>query len=233
MAVATLPPGSTSLETESSLFKVVIVEDHRMFREWLTQMLGRNSDCEVCGEADNIQDAQRLIESTHPDIVILDITLKGSSGLELIKDLRARGLNTPVLVLSMHEETLYAERVLRAGARGYISKHEASSTLIKAIRHVLSGQVYLSERMTASLLEKVSGRKTASTTSGLELLADRELEVFQLIGKGHNGREIAQLLHLGETTVDTYRARIKEKLHLRNAAELYSRAAQWVHETGA
>lgn len=204
-----------------------------MFREWLTQMLGRNSDCEVCGEADNIQDAQRIIQATKPDIVIVDITLKGSSGLELIKDLRAQGVNTPVLVLSMHEEALYAERVLRAGARGYISKHEASSTLIKAIRHVLSGQVYLSEGMTASLLEKVSGRKTNSSTSGLELLADRELEVFQLIGKGHNGREIAQLLHLGETTVDTYRARIKEKLRLRNAAELYSRAAQWVHETGS
>jgi DNA-binding NarL/FixJ family response regulator len=142
-------------------------------------------------------------------------------------------VNTPVLVLSMHEEALYAERVLRAGARGYISKHEASSTLVRAIRHVLSGQVYLSEGMTASLLEKVSGRKSSSSTSALELLADRELEVFQLVGKGHNGREIAQLLHLGETTVDTYRARIKEKLRLRNAAELYSRAAQWVHETGA
>lgn len=204
-----------------------------MFREWLTQMLSRNSGCEVCGEADNIQDGQRVIQETKPDIVIVDITLKGSSGLELIKDLRAQGLTTPVLVLSMHEEALYAERVLRAGARGYISKHEASSTLIKAIHHVLSGQVYLSEGMTASLLEKVSGRKASSSTSGLELLADRELEVFQLIGKGHNGREIAQLLHLGETTVDTYRARIKEKLRLRNAAELYSRAAQWVHETGA
>ncbi|HSI15508.1 MAG TPA: response regulator transcription factor [Chthoniobacter sp.] len=239
MAVLTPPPprhlsaGSHVPETALDLFKVVIVEDHRMFREWLTQMLGRNSDCEVCGEADNIQDAQRIIQATKPDIVIVDITLKGSSGLELIKDLRAQGLNTPVLVLSMHEEALYAERVLRAGARGYISKHEASSTLIKAIRHVLSGQVYLSEGMTASLLEKVSGRKTSSSTSGLELLADRELEVFQLIGKGHNGREIAELLHLGETTVDTYRARIKEKLRLRNAAELYSRAAQWVHETGA
>jgi len=215
------------------MVKVVLVEDHRMFREWLTQMLGRDSGCEVCGEADNIQDAQRIIRATGPDIVIVDLTLKGSSGLELIKDLRAQGQQVPVLVLSMHDEALYAERVLRAGARGYISKHEASSTLSKAIRHVLSGQVYLSEGMTASLLEKVSGHKTPANTSGLELLADRELEVFQLIGKGFNGREIAQLLHLGETTVDTYRARIKEKLRLRNAAELYSRAAQWVHENGA
>jgi DNA-binding NarL/FixJ family response regulator len=121
---------------------------------------------------------------------------------------------------------------LPAGARGYISKHEASSTLSQAIQHVLSGQVYLSHRMTASLLEKVSGRKAASNTSGLELLADRELEVFQLVGQGHNSREIAQMLRLGETTVDTYRARIKEKLQLRNAAELYARAAQWVHDKG-
>lgn len=232
MAIATLPSRSAASHYDAEQVKVVLVEDHRMFREWLTQMLSRDSGCEVCGEADNIQDAQRIIQATHPDIVIVDITLKGSSGLELIKDMRAQGLETPVLVLSMHDEALYAERVLRAGARGYISKHEASSTLSKAIRHVLSGQVYLSEGMTASLLEKVSGRKPSST-SGLELLADRELEVFQLIGKGHNGREIAQLLHLGETTVDTYRARIKEKLRLRNAAELYSRAAQWVHENGA
>ncbi|EDY19939.1 two component transcriptional regulator, LuxR family [Chthoniobacter flavus Ellin428] len=232
MAVATLSSVGSEPRFGASQVKVVLVEDHRMFREWLTQMLGRDSGCEVCGETDNIHDAQRIIHETKPDIVIVDITLKGSSGLELIKDMRAQGLETPVLVLSMHDEALYAERVLRAGARGYISKHEASSTLSKAIRHVLSGQVYLSEGMTASLLEKVSGRKP-STSSGLELLADRELEVFQLIGKGHNGREIAQLLHLGETTVDTYRARIKEKLRLRNAAELYSRAAQWVHENGA
>ncbi|MDR3404309.1 MAG: response regulator transcription factor [Chthoniobacter sp.] len=228
-----MPGRSEARDPAPKMVKVVLVEDHQMFREWLTQMLGRDSGCEVCGEADNIQDAQRIIQATNPDIVIVDITLKGSSGLELIKDLRAQGLHIPVLVLSMHDEALYAERVLRAGARGYISKHEASSTLSKAIRHVLSGQVYLSEGMTATLLEKVSGRKTPSSTSGLELLADRELEVFQLIGKGHNGREIAQLLHLGETTVDTYRARIKEKLRLRNAAELYSRAAQWVHENGA
>jgi DNA-binding NarL/FixJ family response regulator len=234
MPAGVLPKQSSSSPAAESasagLFKVVLVEDHRMFREWLRQMLGRESGCEVCGEADNIQEAMRLILATKPDIVIVDITLRGSSGLELIKDLRAQGLEIPVLVLSMHDEALYAERVLRAGARGYISKHEASSTLSKAIRQVLGGQVYLSESMTANMLEKVSGRKASPSPPGLEILADRELEVFQLIGKGHNGREIAELLHLGETTVDTYRSRIKEKLRLRNAAELYSRAAQWVHE---
>jgi DNA-binding NarL/FixJ family response regulator len=137
----------------------------------------------------------------------------------------------PVLVLSMHQESLYAERVLRAGARGYITKLEASSTLLRAIRHVLAGGIYLGEKMTATMLEKVTNGGTPG--SGVELLADRELEVFQLIGKGFNAREIAEQLHLGESTVDSYRARIKDKLKLRNAADLYSRAAQWVQEQGA
>jgi len=204
-----------------------------MFREWLTQMLARDPGCEVCGEADNIREAQGIIQATHPDIIIVDLTLRGSSGLELIKDLRAQKLEIPVLVLSMHDEDLYASRVLRAGARGYISKSEASSTLTKAIRQILDGKIYLSEGMTARMLERVAAGVSLPGTSGLERLADRELEVFQLIGKGHNGREIAELLHLGETTVDTYRARIKEKLGLRNAAEVYNRAAQWVYESGA
>jgi DNA-binding NarL/FixJ family response regulator len=198
-----------------------------MFREWLGQMLAREPGFVVCGEADNIQQGLRVIEETSPDIAIVDITLRGSSGLELIKDIKAHGLNVPVLVLSMHDEALYAERVLRAGAKGYISKSEASSTLTGAIEQVLAGKIYLGEKMTALMLEKITNPRGAGATSGMSLLADRELEVFQLIGKGYNGREIAEQLHLGETTIDTYRARIKEKLQLRNAAELYSRAAQW------
>ncbi len=212
--------------------KVVLVEDHQMFREWLAHLITKRAAATVCGEADNIQDALRIIKETEPDIALVDISLKGSSGLELIKDLKAHGVPVPVLVLSMHEEGLYAERVLRAGARGYITKAEASNTLLKAIRHVLSGGIYLGESMTATILEKVTTR-AGQTISGMALLADRELEVFQLIGKGLNGREIAERLHLGETTVDSYRARIKDKLKLRNAAELYSRAAQWVQEHGA
>jgi DNA-binding NarL/FixJ family response regulator len=223
---------TTPMKADRKCFKVVIVEDHLMFREWLTQMLARDSGCEVCGEADNIDAARRVIRATEPDIVILDITLRGGSGLELIKVLRAQNVKIPFLVLSMHDEALYAERALQAGARGFISKHAASSTLSQAIQHVLSGQVYLSESETERMLERVALRKTSSSGTGLELLADREMEVFQLIGNGRNGREIAQLLHLGETTIDTYRTRIKEKLRVRNAAELYSRAAQWVHEQG-
>ncbi len=218
---------------ETKTVKVVLVEDHKMFREWLAQMIAKDSGFKVCGEADNIQDALQAIRTQKPDIALVDITLRGSSGLELVKDLKAQGLDVPVLVLSMHDETLYAERVLRAGARGYISKHEASSTLLKAIRHVLGGEVYLSERMTAAMLARVAGQPNRPVSGGVDLLADRELEVFQLVGRGFNTREIAAQLHLGETTVDTYRARIKDKLQLRNAADLYARAAQWVQEHGA
>lgn len=218
-------------KTEKAPIRVVLVEDHQMFREWLAHLITKKASSSVVGEADNIRDALRLIQETEPDIAIVDISLRGSSGLELIKDLKAHGLNTPVLVLSMHQEALYAERVLRAGARGYITKLEASSTLLKAIKHVLGGGIYLGEKMTATMLEKVTHRTPQGV--GMELLADRELEVFQLIGKGFNAREIAEQLHLGESTVDSYRARIKEKLKLRNAAELYSRAAQWVQEQGA
>lgn len=220
-------------EADLKTIHVVLVEDHLMFREWLAQMIAKDGTCRVCGETDNIRDALDIISRTRPDIAIVDITLRGSSGLELIKNLKAQGLDVPVLVLSMHDEALYAERVLRAGAKGYITKHEATSTLLKAIRHVLGGQVWLSEQMTTAMIEKVSRQGTRASASGMELLADRELEVFQLIGKGFNSREIAEQLHLGETTVETYRARIKEKLRIKNAAELYSRAAHWIHEHGA
>jgi DNA-binding NarL/FixJ family response regulator len=228
----TMTTTSPSPKTAKVPIKVVLVEDHQMFREWLAHLITKKAAATVCGEADNIKEALEIIKKTNPDIALVDISLKGSSGLELIKDLKAHGLNVPVLVLSMHEETLYAERVLRAGARGYITKTEASNTLLKAIQMVLAGQIYLGEGITASILERVTSR-AGQTTSGIALLADRELEVFQLIGKGFNGREIAERLHLGETTVDSYRARIKDKLKLRNAAELYSRAAQWVQEHGA
>jgi DNA-binding NarL/FixJ family response regulator len=225
-------PLKTPAKTQPKTIKVVLVEDHRMFREWLGQMLSREPGFSVCGEADNIQQGLQVIQENSPDIAIVDITLRGSSGLELIKDLKAHGLQVPVLVLSMHDEALYAERVLRAGAKGYISKSEASSTLTEAIRQVLAGKIYLGETMTTLMLEKMTNPKSIGTVSRMSLLADRELEVFQLIGRGYNGREIAEQLHLGETTIDTYRARIKEKLQLRNAAELYSRAAQWVQENG-
>ncbi|MCB1278595.1 response regulator transcription factor [Prosthecobacter sp.] len=214
-------------------YKVLLVEDHPMFREHLGQLIDRDLGMSVCGEADNIRDAMRLIHETQPDIAIVDITLRGSSGLELLKDIKAQGLDINVLVLSMHDEELYAERALRAGAKGYITKNEASTEVIQAIRCVMKGEVYASRQMTAKLLERMTQKRGNSELAGLETLADRELEVFQMLGRGRSTRDIAQTLNLGESTVETYRARIKEKLQLRSAAELYLRAGQWVRDHGA
>ena len=218
----------------SNPLKVVIIEDHPMFREHLAQLLVREMNVNICGEADNIRDALTLIEKEKPDIAIVDITLRGgSSGLELIKDLKTRDSQTAVLVLSMHDEELYAERALRAGARGYITKNEASTELLKAIRAVVEGEIYASQRVTARLLQRMSSKRGTSELAGLETLADRELEVFNMLGRGKSTKEIAQTLNLGDSTVETYRARIKEKLQLRSAAELYLRAGQWVRDHGA
>ena len=220
------------LKTASG-YKVLLVEDHPMFREHLGQLIDRDLGMSICGEADNIRDAMRLILETKPDIAIVDITLHGSSGLELLKDIKAQGLDLNVLVLSMHDEELYAERALRAGAKGYITKNEASTEVIEAIRCVMNGDVYASRHMTAKLLERMTQKRGNSELAGMETLADRELEVFQMLGRGKSTREIAQTLNLGESTVETYRARIKEKLQLRSAAELYLRAGQWVRDHGA
>lgn len=211
--------------------RVLLVEDHPMFREHLAHLINKNLGMQVCGEADNAQQAMEIIRETRPDIAIVDISLRGASGLELIKDIKSQGIDLPVLVLSMHDENLYAERALRSGARGYITKNEASSEVIAAIRAVLAGEVYLSKQVTANIIQRISaGGSTDTGASGVESLADRELEVFQLIGSGRSVKEIAKLLNLGESTVDTYRTRIKEKLGLRSAAEVYLRAGQWVKE---
>lgn len=220
-------------EKSANRYKVLLVEDHPMFREHLGQLIDRDLGMSVCGEADNIRDAMRLIHETQPDIAIVDITLRGSSGLELLKDIKAQGVDINVLVLSMHDEELYAERALRAGAKGYITKNEASTEVIQAIRCVMKGEVYASRQMTAKLLERMTQKRSHTELAGMETLADRELEVFQMLGRGKSTRDIAQTLNLGESTVETYRARIKEKLQLRSAAELYLRAGQWVRDHGA
>jgi DNA-binding NarL/FixJ family response regulator len=213
--------------------KVVLVEDHPMFRERLAQVINKDLEMEVCGEADNIQSALKLIETTKPDIAIVDLTLRGSGGLDLIKTLKSRGLDTPVLVLSMHAEALYADRAIQAGARGYITKDEDSSQLMNAIRKVLAGEVYLSTQMTDRVLKKFSDTGPSVDTPRTELLTDRELEIYRLFGHGHNTREIAEHLSLSENTICTYRQRIKEKLDVKNFTELYSQAARWVSEQGA
>ena len=207
-------------------FRVVLVEDHPLFREQVAQLINREADMEVCGEADNVRDALALLQSTSVDIVIVDLTLKGLSGLELLKDLKAQTIDIPVLVLSMHDELLYAERVLRAGARGYITKNETSNEVMAAIRKVLGGEIYLGSRMASRVLENFSlGPKKQN---GVGQLTDRELEIFELIGRGRTTREISSRLHLGMSTVDTYRTRIKSKLNLENASQLSHEAIRWV-----
>jgi len=221
-----IPSGESSLSDKPS--RILLVEDHAMFREQLAQLITQEFGLEVCGQTDNIRDALTLARNQRPDMAIIDITLKGSSGLELLKDWKAQGAEFPTLVLSMHEESLYAERVLAAGGRGYITKHEKSETLLKAIQRVLDGKTYLSESMMEHVVGKMAGR--TAVVSPIERLADRELEVFQLIGVGRTTREIAETLHLGMTTVDTYRTRIKDKLGLSNGTELMKFAAHWVTE---
>ena len=209
-------------------FRVILVEDHPMFREQLAQLISKEPAMMVCGEADNIHDALQLIESKGADIAIVDLTLKGPSGLELIKNLKAKELDVPVLVLSMHDESLYAERVLKAGGRGYITKNEVSREVMTAIRAVLRGEIYLPARIASRILESVSsGRKNEN---GVTQLTDRELEVFELSGRGRSTREISNSLHLGVSTIDTYRARIKTKLHLENSSQLCHEAIRWVSE---
>jgi DNA-binding NarL/FixJ family response regulator len=210
------------------VFNVVLVEDHPMFREQLTQLINKEPGMIVCGEADNVHDALQLIERKNPDIAIVDLTLKGPSGLELIKDLKAKEIDVPVLVLSMHDESLYAERVLKAGGRGYITKNEVSNKVMTAIYSVLRGEIYLPAQIASRILESVAvGGKREN---GVSQLTDRELEVFELIGHGRSTREISNQLHLGVSTVDTYRARIKTKLHLDNSSQLCHEAIRWVSE---
>src|ERR1051325_3775600 len=206
---------------------VVIVEDHRMFREQLAHLIDKADDMKVCGQTDNIRDGLALIKQTQPSIAIIDITLRGSGGLELLKDLRAHKIPVPALVLSIHDESLYAERALRAGARGYVTKHQASTEVIKAIRQILKGEIYLKAQFMSRMIDRMTGGRY-SGAEPIHRLADRELEVFDLIGRGLTTREIAAQLGLGITTVDTYRTRIREKLNLDNSSRLRAEASRWV-----
>jgi DNA-binding NarL/FixJ family response regulator len=210
--------------------RVIIVDDHPLFRDRLSQLINHELDMEVCGESETAEQAIQLIRSLTPDLVIVDITLKGSSALELIKGIRALSIGIPVLILSMHEESLYAERALRAGATGYITKNQAADEVLAAIRRVLTGEIYLSEKMTSVFLRSLTTTGAKSMPRPVDRLADRELEVLELIGRGNTTRQIADKLQLGPATVDTYRARIKEKMNLRNATELQHFAIRWVRE---
>lgn len=210
--------------------RIVLVDDHPMIRERLVELIEREPDLEVCGEAEDRHEAIELIAATRPGLAIVDLTLKSSLGIELIKDLQVCHPEVKILVVSMQDEMTYAERCIHAGASGYITKQQASRHVMQAIRCVLGGGLYLSEAVTGHLVSRSVGRQ-APGESGLavSLLADRELQVFELIGKGSSTRHIAELLILDVKTIETYRARIKEKLGLKDGPELLQRAIAWVH----
>ena len=208
--------------------KVLIVDDHPIMRHGLTQLIGEEPDLVVCGEAEDVHGALKAIKRLQPDIAIVDISLKDSNGLELIKDIGARGPKLAVLVLSMHEESIYAERALRAGARGYVMKAEGPVRVIDGIRQVLNGTVYVSERTASKMISKLVGGSFHQSVSPVERLSDREFQVFELIGQGMQTREISARLHLSTKTVEAHREHIKKKLDLDTAAELLKYAVQWV-----
>ena len=201
-------------------------------RAGLAQLIDRQPDMVVCGEAGNPSEALQALAKTKPDLVLSDLTMPGRSGLEFIKDLRAAHEAVAILVVSMHDESVFAERALRAGARGYIMKEAGGENLLAAIRQVLRGDVYVSPRMAARILEGLSGTRPRGSKSPIEKLTDREFEVFQLIGQGKSTRDIAAQLHLSPKTVDVHRANIKEKLELTDATALIRHAVRWVETQG-
>ena len=216
-------------ETTAEKARVLIVDDHPLVRASLCQLINHERDLVVSGEAEDAERALQLIRETQPNLAIVDITLKNSNGLGVIKAIKAQNMNLPILVLSMHEESLYADRAIRAGASGYITKHQPSDEVLLAIRRVMAGNIYLSEKLTAGYLKSVaSGMKVAP--QAVSPLSNRELEVLDLIGRGTAKRDIARALQLGIPTVNTHCARIKEKLDLKSAAELQHFAFRWVRE---
>lgn len=213
---------------QTSRKRILVVDDHAVLREGLVAQINREPDLVVCGEAEDARQALAAVEKLQPDLVLADITLPGRNGLELIRDLRALQPGLPVLVLSMHDASVFAERALRAGGRGYISKRQSGERLVAAIRRVLSGQIYLSDDVSTRLLSSLSGRPAARTPSPVELLTDRELEVFTLIGQARETKEIAQRLGMSVKTVEAHRASLKRKLRLRTGPELTRHAVLWV-----
>lgn len=217
-----------SIGTTGRPCRIVIVDDHPVVRLGLSQMLANSSDFEICGEAEGAAQALSVIEESCPDLVVVDISLKNGSGLSLVKQLAAKDRSIKVLVSSMHDETLFAERALRAGAMGYINKEEAIGSMVEALRKVQSGAIYLSQTMTDRILQSIACGDLENGRAPLEQLSDRELEVFELIGQGMTTRATAEHLGLSVKTVETYRENIKTKLNLENNNELICRAAQWV-----
>ena len=209
--------------------RVLLVDDHPLVRERLAEIINREPDLKVCGEAEDRHQALRAVQSTQPNLIIVDLTLKNSDGVELIRDIHCRWPAQLMLVVSMHDESLYAERVLRVGARGYITKQEATRSILEAIRSVLAGNIYLNDAISTQIIRRLTAATGTEAVALAEFLADRELQVFELTGRGLNTRQIAQQLNIGAKTVETYRRRIRDKLKLQNPAELLQSAIAWTH----
>jgi DNA-binding NarL/FixJ family response regulator len=221
-------PESVPQPARRRRYKIILVEDHPIVRQGLAQIINLQPDLEVVGEADGPGGALDLMRTGRPDLMVLDVSLPKGNGLELIKQIKAECPRLATLVVSMHDETLYAERALRAGASGYVMKKEPSAVILSAIRSVLDGAVYLSERMNQRVLHQAIGRQPGLVVrSAMETLSDRELQVFQLIGNGFGTRQIAEHLHLSIKTIESYRMNLKEKLSLNSGIELTRHAVQW------
>lgn len=210
--------------------RIYIVDDHPLVRQGLSQIVASEADMEICGEAEDSPAAIRGVGEANPDAIIVDISLKGANGLELIKNLKAIHEDIPILVFSMHDETIYAQRALRAGAKAYVMKKESPSKVVDAIRKIIQGEIYVSPSVADQVLHQIVSGPGNFSTSPVDRLTDRELEVVQLIGRGLSSREVAESLHLSVKTIESHRAHVKEKLSLRNATELVQFSVQWVDQ---
>ncbi|HMD54922.1 MAG TPA: response regulator transcription factor [Phycisphaerae bacterium] len=225
---------NVSQYSDNGISRILLVEDHPVVRESLKRIIQQEACLSVCGEAEDCKQALAMVEATKPHLVILDLTLKDSHGLELVKNLRDQHPKILSLVFSMHEEVLHAERAIRAGARGYLTKQESPAKILLAIRQVLKGEIYWSEKTAARIASKMANRSRPSDNFSMELLTDRELQVFELMGLGQSTRQIANSLNIDPSTVDTYAARIKEKLNLKSRLELmqYAIRSQMLPKSG-
>jgi DNA-binding NarL/FixJ family response regulator len=229
-SATTLPETPTAVE--QTKVRVLVVDDHELLRSALKGLLANEPNVEICGEADEEDEAFRLVSALQPNLVFVDLALKTGNGLDLVKRIKAKDPSIRVVVLSMYDSRLFAERALRSGASGYINKQQPSSDILQAVRTVMNGDIYLSETMTREMLRRASHGNEPWSRSPIEDLSDRELEIFRLIGQGRATRQIAAELHISTSTVETYRERLKTKMGLKNGAELTRRAMQWMMENG-
>lgn len=208
--------------------RIFLVDDHPITRQGVAVLINQEPDLEVCGEADSAPKAFDLLQKAKADLAVVDISLKTTSGIELTKNLKVLLPDLPILIMSMHDESLYAERALRAGAKGYVMKQEASDNILIAIRRILAGELYLSEKMKEKMLHRLVHNRKDEVVFSIDTLSDREMEVFQLIGNGFSTRQIATKLNLSVKTIDSYREHLKLKLHIEKGADLVRHAIQWV-----